>query len=209
MSAPLTPQQFQQQTNVSRETLQALETYEGLLCKWQKSINLVSKSTLEDIWRRHFLDSAQLAPILRQFAPEDAQCVDMGAGAGFPGLVLAAMGCGQWTLIESDSRKGVFLSEVVRQCGISATIRVERVEGVSDMQADIVTARAFASLDKLLAYATPLMKPGAVCLFPKGRRFAEEVAIARDEGWRFDLREFASNSDDEGKILLLEGVVGA
>ena len=209
MSAPLTPQQFQQQTNVSRETLQALETYEGLLRKWQKSINLVSKSTLEDIWQRHFLDSAQLAPILRQFAPEDAQCVDMGAGAGFPGLVLAAMVCGQWTLIESDSRKGVFLSEVVRQCGISATIRVERVEGVSDMQADIVTARAFASLDKLLAYATPLMKPGAVCLFPKGRRFAEEVAIARDEGWRFDLREFASNSDDEGKILLLEGVVGA
>ena len=128
--------EFQKATNVSRETLDRLQLYAALLVKWQKSINLVSNSTLDDLWRRHFLDSAQLASIITGNTGEQPLCVDMGAGGGFPGLVLAAMGVGDWTLIESDTRKCVFLNEVVRQCEISATIRNQRVEGIEDLQAE-------------------------------------------------------------------------
>ena len=203
-----TPQDFQNITNVSRETLDKLTLYGELLAKWQASINLVSKNTLNAMWQRHFLDSAQLAPLIHEFGSDRAICVDMGAGAGFPGLVLAAMGAGHWTLVESDTRKCVFLNEVVRQCEISATIRNERVEGITDLQADIVTGRAFASLDQLLAYAAGVSKPAATHIYPKGQRADEELAIAR-QTWRFDVEERDSMTDDNGKILIIQGVARA
>ncbi len=197
--------EFQKATNVSRETLDRLQLYAALLVKWQKSINLVGNSTLDDLWRRHFLDSAQLASIISGNAGEHPLCVDMGAGGGFPGLVLAAMGVGNWTLIESDTRKCVFLNEVVRQCEISATIRHQRVEGIEDLQADIVTARAFAPLDRLLAYSEPIMKEGGTAIFPKGQRHQTEILAAKAE-WSFDLTEYDSATDEDGKILIIQKV---
>jgi len=197
--------EFKELTNVSRETLAKLDAYAALLVKWQQSINLVSNTTLDDLWRRHFLDSAQIAPLITEYGPQSPQCIDMGAGAGFPGLVLSAMGFGQWTLIESDARKCVFLSEVVRQCEISATVRAERVEGIKDLQADIVTARAFAPLHRLLAYVEPLMKPTGLCIFPKGQRADEELAAAR-ANWSFEVEEHQSQTDEAAKILVIQKV---
>ncbi len=198
-------QEFQKATNVSRETLGRLQLYAALLIKWQKSINLVSNSTLDELWRRHFLDSAQLASIISGNASEQPLCVDMGAGGGFPGMVLAAMGVGDWILIESDTRKCVFLNEVVRQCEISATIRHQRVEGVEDLQADIVTARAFAPLDRLLAYIEPIMKEGGTAIFPKGQQHQTEILAAR-AAWSFDLTEHDSITDEDSKILIIQKV---
>ena len=199
------PSDFQRLTNVSRETLDKLELYAALLLKWQKSINLVSNKTLGDLWQRHFLDSAQLAPIINDLGPNQPLCVDMGAGAGFPGLVLAAMGVGDWVLVESDTRKCVFLNEVVRQCEISATIRNERLEGIEDVQADIVTARAFAPLNRLLDYAETVIKPAGIGIYPKGQRFKQEVAEAR-VARTFDVEERDSLTDSEGKVLIIQKV---
>ena len=197
--------EFQKQTNVSRETLDKLQLYADLLVKWQKSINLVSRSSLDDLWHRHFMDSAQIASIIKDCGIQQPICVDMAAGGGFPGLVLAAMGVGQWTLIESDTRKCVFLNEVVRQCEISATIRNERVERINDLQADIVAARAFASLDQLLAYSEPILKEGGMAVFPKGQRHQTEVMAAK-AAWSFDLTEHDSETDKDSKILVIQKV---
>jgi 16S rRNA (guanine527-N7)-methyltransferase len=196
---------FQRATNVSRETLDKLQLYADLLVKWQKSINLVSKSTIDNLWRRHFMDSAQIAPLIENSRYSQPTCADLGAGGGFPGMVLAAMEVGEWTLIESDTRKCVFLNEVVRQCEISATIRHDRVERVHDLRTDIVTARAFAPLDQLLAYSEPILKDGGTAIFPKGQRHQTEI-IAAKAGWSFDLKEQGSETDEDGKILIIQKV---
>jgi 16S rRNA (guanine527-N7)-methyltransferase len=199
------PAEFQQATNVSRETLDKMIVYAELLAKWQTSINLVSNKSINDMWHRHFYDSAQLAPIIIKLGHKDPICVDMGSGAGFPALVLAIMGVGSWTLVESDTRKCVFLNEVARQCDISVTIRNERLEGVEDLQADIVTARAFAPLDRLLGFAEGVMKPSGVGIFPKGQRYREELAEAR-EHWSFSVETEPSDTDDNGNILIMQRV---
>ena len=199
------PADFLKLTNVSRETLDKLSLYGALLAKWQKSINLVSNKSIDDMWQRHFYDSAQLAPILQDIGPKDPQCIDMGSGAGFPALVLAIMGVGQWALVESDTRKCVFLNEVARQCDISVTIRNERLEGVDNVQADIVTARAFAPLDRLLGFAEGVMKPSGIGVFPKGQRYLEELEDARDY-WDFAVEDRPSKTDDNGNILIIQRV---
>ena len=169
---PLSPDGFAAATSVSRETLDRLETYAALLIRWQKRINLVGRSTLADPWRRHFLDSAQLFPLL----PAGTQTlVDLGSGAGFPGLVLAILGVPQVTLVEADQRKAAFLRECARVTGTPVTIRAERIEAVPPSRADVITARALAPVDTVLELSRPFRGPETVLLLLKGRLAEAEL----------------------------------
>ncbi len=184
-------------TGVSRETLARLARHLKLLGRWQKRINLVGTATLADPWRRHVLDSAQLAPLV----PAGARLADLGSGAGFPGLVLAIMRGGPVDLIESDARKAAFLTEAVRATGAPAAVHNARAETLT-LKADIVAARACAPLDRLLGLALPLLAPGGVCLFLKGARVEEEIEAARAR-WRIAVRRHPSLSAPEGVVLEL------
>ena len=198
------PSAFQRDLNVSRETLARLEKYAELLQKWQAKINLVSTRSLKDLWRRHFLDSAQLAPVIQKVGGASPQCLDFGAGAGFPGMVLAIQGVGEWTLVESDQRKAAFLAELSRSAEVSVTLRRERIETMEAFAVDVITARAVAPLERLLTYAKPFVAEQTICLFPKGRRYAEEIDEARDR-WDVEVEALPSRSDADGRILLIRG----
>lgn len=193
---------FGRLTGVSRETLDRLEAYVGLLKAWNRRINLVGGSTLGDPWRRHILDSAQLYP----HVPAKARVlVDLGSGAGLPGLVLAAMGVPEVHLVESDQRKAAFLREAVRVTSIPATIHAARAERIS-LVADVVTARAVAPLPDLLALAAPFLGANSVALFLKGRTAREELTLA-EKTWKMRSRLLPSSSDPGGMLLILEAIV--
>lgn len=195
---------------VSRETMARLELYVALLRKWQAKINLVAPSTLESIWSRHILDSAQLWPHL----PSGTErLVDMGSGAGFPGLVLAILGVPQVHLLESDSRKAAFLREAARQTAATVTIHNARIERVPAFPVQVVTARALASLADLLALAAPFLgntedtlgSRSGVGLFLKGQSWEEELTAAR-KGWNMQIESFASLTDTQARVLRLSTV---
>lgn len=196
---------FQKATGVSRETLERLAVYETLLKKWQKTINLVGPRTLDDAWGRHFLDSAQLHPLL----PESAKVlVDLGSGAGFPGLVLAIMGVPEVHLIESDVRKCAFLREAARATGAPVTVHTKRIEAVQGLRADVVTARALAPLTDLLNWAAPFLGEQGVALFLKGQNVEDELTDTT-KYWKMQTERFDSVTDSSGSILRLSGIVRA
>jgi 16S rRNA (guanine527-N7)-methyltransferase len=200
LPSPLTPEGFAAATGVSRETLAALTRYADLLVKWQAKINLVSADSLNDLWSRHMLDSAQLYPLL----PAGSRVlVDLGSGAGFPGLVLAILGVPEVHLIESDARKCAFLIEAARLAGLAPgqnpIIHRARIEAVSGFAADVVTARACAPLDRLIPYAARFLGSPSVCLFPKGAQVEDELTAA--ENWRMTVERFPSITDSSGTIL--------
>jgi 16S rRNA (guanine527-N7)-methyltransferase len=199
---PLGPEGFAALTGVSRETVARLEDYAQLLKRWSGRINLVSRNTLGDLWRRHFLDSAQLLSLI----PEKTRSlVDLGSGAGFPGLVLAILGVPGVELIESDKRKAVFLREAARIANAPVKIVDSRIETVKPHQADVVTARAFAPLDKLLPLAQRFIGAKTVCLFLKGEQVADELTAVRHD-WRMAAAQLPSRADPRGVILKLEQV---
>ncbi|MDP9196891.1 MAG: 16S rRNA (guanine(527)-N(7))-methyltransferase RsmG [Pseudomonadota bacterium] len=198
--------------DVSRETLHRLEMYLDLLKRWNPAINLVSASTLPDAWNRHIVDSAQLFPLL---PPGTRHVLDMGSGAGFPGLVLAILGVPRVTLVESDSRKCVFLKETARITGIADRVTVinRRLENLAPQDipagpADVVTARALAPLHELLAWAVRFLAQEGTCLFLKGKTAAQEEAEAR-KTWSFQAERFPGRTDPEGTILRLKECVRA
>lgn len=206
MDDKLTADAFQSLTGVSRETLERLRVYLRLLEKWQGTINLVSTGSLEDPWRRHMLDSAQLA---RYIPPRGAGgapvIVDIGSGGGFPGLVLAIMGAGVVHLVESNRRKCAFLATVARETNTEVTIQPLRVESLTPFAADIVTARSLAPLDQLLAFAEPLVGGEGECLFLKGKKGDEELTEAAKK-WNMRVERFASDSDSSGVVLRLRQI---
>ncbi len=186
--------------DVSRETRDQLETLVHTLGRWQKAINLIGKATLEDIWIRHILDSAQLLPLIPKTAHK---LVDLGSGGGFPGLVLAALRPGlEVTLIESDARKGAFLGEAGRRMGLKnqPKVVVARIEGAPPSQADVVTARAVAPLGQLLAWAAPHRTDTAICLFHKGKGWQAELVEAMKD-WEVQSQPFASVTDRDAVLL--------
>jgi 16S rRNA (guanine527-N7)-methyltransferase len=189
---------------VSRETLDRFSIYGELLIKWQSAINLVSDKTISDMWRRHFLDSAQLFSLL---PPGTKNVLDIGSGAGFPGLVLALMGVKNLTLVESDTRKCMFLQEVLRETNSVANIENCRIEGFTKSSFDVVTARALAPLDKLLVYAQPYFWPGTIGVFPKGRRYGSELASAKQH-WQLKYSLVPSVTDASGAIIVVEEMFG-
>jgi 16S rRNA (guanine527-N7)-methyltransferase len=207
MDAPLSPETFAQSANVSRETLTRLERYAALLIKWQGAINLVGRDTVPDLWRRHMLDSAQLAAHLPSSgtAGRPLVIVDLGSGAGFPGMVLAILAADharhwQVHLVESDARKCAFLSTVARETGAAARIHTARAEHLAPFVADMVTARALASLDQLLIYAEPFLGAGSECLFLKGAAAADELTEAR-KSWNMRVEQLPSRSGPAGSLL--------
>ncbi len=195
--------------NVSRETelstdaLEKLELYKSELIKWQKKINLVSNSTIKDIWQRHFLDSAQLFPLM---AGIDGIKLDIGSGAGFPALVLAIMGVDGYQLIESDIRKTIFLKEIARKCELDVIIHAKRIEMAEVKNVKLITARALADLNKLFEYSEPFLNSDTICLFQKGQNGEQEVIDAK-KNWSFDLEEFKSISDDNAYIYKCSNLV--
>ena len=173
---PMTPEQFRGATGVSRETMERLQRYAEALERWQKRINLVSRATLPDLWRRHMLDSAQLLPLIPVRA---TRLTDLGSGAGFPGLVLAILGVPEVHLVECDARKCTFLREAARLTNTkNVTVHNRRVEEMPPETFDVVTARALARLPELLRLARRFAGPETVLLFPKGRGIAEELIRA-------------------------------
>jgi 16S rRNA (guanine527-N7)-methyltransferase len=200
--APLGIEGFAKLSGVSRETLDRLAKYVELLNSWTRRINLVGRNTLGDVWRRHILDAAQLFPLI----PREARTlVDLGSGAGLPGLVLSIMGVPEVHLIESDGRKAVFLREAVRVTRASAILHAQRIDRVPALAADVVTARALAPLPELLALSERFIDPGTVCLFLKGRMVEEELTEAA-KTWHTRLDRQASLTDPSGCILRLEAI---
>ncbi len=150
---PLGREGFARVFDVSRETLERLDAYVGLLAAWNRRINLVGASTLGDPWRRHILDSAQLLP----HVPRQARVlVDLGSGAGLPGLILSILGVPEVHLVESDQRKAAFLFEAARITGAACKIHPVRAEKMPRLAADVVTARALARLARPTRYGPPL-----------------------------------------------------
>jgi len=187
------------QLAVSRETVERLAAYAELLRHWQTRINLVGPDTLASLWQRHMLDSAQLWPLI----PDGARrLVDLGSGAGFPGLVLAILGAPDVHLVESDARKGAFLREAARITATPITLLTRRVEQIPPLAADVITARALAPLPRLLAWAVPHLAPGGQCLFLKGRGAEDELTAAAKD-WKIAPRRIPSLTDPDGTILQL------
>ena len=190
--------------DVSRETEDRLRLYADLLVKWQPSQNLVSPATLPDLWRRHIVDSAQ-AFALR---PDARVWVDLGSGAGFPGLVTAILGAPHGAtvdLMESNAGKAAFLRTVARETGVPVTLHVGRIEELAPKLAaerrfDVVTARALAPLVTLLGLAKPFLDRGAAALFHKGQDFVSEIELAT-QSWGLDLIEHKSRVDRAGRLL--------
>ena len=197
-----TSDDFQSRANVSRETLEKLQVYADLLLKWQASINLVGPGTVPEIWHRHFYDSAQLFPYLIS----DGPVIDMGSGAGFPGLVLAAMGRRNVTLIESNGKKCSFLRNVNRQLSLDVTICQARIETCGSLpRAQYVVSRALATLDMLLFYAHPLLADDGTCLFFKGRSVETELTSVK-KNWTMQFNSYPSETDPQGVILTIGGL---
>jgi 16S rRNA (guanine527-N7)-methyltransferase len=202
---PLTAEHFQKLTGVSRETLARLQSYVELLIAWNRRINLVGPRTIGDIWRRHVLDSAQLRPLI---PPKSRVLVDLGSGAGLPGLILAILGIPEVHLVEADQRKCVFLREAARVTETPVALHAQRLEKVTGIRADVVTARAFAPLPDLLDQAEAFLDTHSILLFLKGKTVGEELTEAA-KGWKMRATLHPSVSDPSGTVLRLERVIRA
>jgi len=186
--------------DVSRETIGRLEILVATLVRWQKAINLIGRTTIEEVWTRHVLDSAQLAPLI----PAAAKTLtDLGSGGGFPGLVLAALSPElDLTLIEVDARKAAFLGEAGRRMALPRVPRVVigRIEDVAPAKADVVTARALAPLGQLLGWADRHRTDNAICLFHKGKGWQAELTEAMKD-WDIHCQPLTSKTDRDAVIL--------
>ena len=205
--------------DVSRETFDCFSAYAALLGKWQGAVNLVGPGTLDDIWHRHFLDSAQLLPLIRPRAGGGAvRLLDVGTGAGFPGLALAILARRELRfgldldvhLVESNARKCAFLREIARVTETEIVIHQKRIENLTPFPVDVVTARGFAPLPRLFTLCAGFLtlsdeaKP--VGLFLKGRKADEELTMVRKQ-WKMRDRIIPSLTDPQGVVLRVEDIV--
>jgi 16S rRNA (guanine527-N7)-methyltransferase len=189
--------------DVSRETSRRLDVYAELLLRWNARINLISRTDAPHLRGRHIEDSLQLAALL----PEGVtRAIDLGSGAGFPGLVLAITTGVHFDLVEADHRKAAFLREAIRATGASAQVHAQRIEGVGLAPAALVTARALAPLTILLGLAAPLLAPDGVCLFPKGENAEQELSEAAS-AWTMRCERHISRTDRSGVILRISEVL--
>lgn len=199
------PDAFAAAFGVSRETVERLETYANLLLKWRNAVNLVAPGTLDDIWHRHFADSAQLVAL----AGDDARVwLDLGSGGGFPGLVVAIMLANRRGsvihLVESNARKCAFLRDVSRATGATVEIHDTRIETLSGadtvLRADVISARALSPLERLLGQAAPFFGPDSRGLFLKGRNAEQEVRAARRR-YAFEATLHPSRTEKSARIV--------
>jgi 16S rRNA (guanine527-N7)-methyltransferase len=201
----MTTAAFQAALNVSQETMERLEIHRRLLTEWSERMNLVGPRELEQFWERHALDSAQLAHL----APRAKRWVDLGSGAGFPGLVVAAMLTdtpgASVHLVESTGKKAAFLVAVAEAAHLPVRVFNQRIEAFDAGEGpyDVVTARALAPLPRLIAYAKPILDRGAIGLFHKGADLDAELGAARGalQGGGFRAEVLESLSDPRGRIV--------
>ena len=190
---------------VPRETQDRLQAYVDELRRWQRIKNLVGPGTLDQVWTRHVADSLQLLDL----APEARRWLDLGSGAGLPGLPLAIAGGGVHVhLVESNARKCAFLRHAARVCRAPVTVHEGRIEALIAGfagEVDVVTARALAPLDQLIAWAAPLLQTGTTGLFPKGREVDAELTGAR-KSWTFESDLIPSRTDPAARIMRLTAV---
>jgi 16S rRNA (guanine527-N7)-methyltransferase len=191
--------------SVSRETWERLDGFVALLLKWQGTTNLVAPSTLAEIWTRHIADSLQLLTVV----PNARTWIDLGSGGGFPGLVVACVMAdhpgARIDLVESSQKKSAFLREAARALRVPAVVHARRIEdfvGATTQSFDVVTARALAPLEKLIGYASPLLKTGAIGLFPKGQDVAAELTAA-SKSWTIEADLVPSVTDPLARIVIL------
>jgi 16S rRNA (guanine527-N7)-methyltransferase len=199
---------FQAATGATDAQMADLEAFRALLAEWNEVMNLVGPSALAEFWPRHAWDSAQLL----QREPDALTWADLGAGAGFPGLVLAILLKGRpgahVHLIESMAKRCRFLSEVVKNLDLPATVHNGRAEDLKGLKVDAVTARALAPMSRLLGYAQPFLKQGAKGIFLKGQDVAAELTEAT-KYWKFEADLAPSLSSPSGRIVELKGPVRA
>ena len=194
------PEEFAAKAGVSRETLARLKAYADVLTDWNARHNLVAKSTLPDLWFRHFWDSAQLAPLIPGAARSLA---DLGSGAGFPGLVLAALRPDlAVTLHEATTKKCAFLQFAAERMGIPVTVQNARLEDLPPSRFDVITARALAPLPQLLGYAQNFAGPNSVCLFLKGQNVGVELTEAH-KYWNIKTSQVPSQTDPSAAIVVV------
>ncbi len=188
--------------DVSRETLTKLEEFANLLMKWNLKINLVSKKiNYEELWERHILDSAQLM----RYIPANKKILDLGSGAGFPGLIIAIIGNHEINLVESDQRKCAFMREIVTKFHLKANIITARIEEVPYFNADIITARALAPLQDLLEYYLPFAQINNFMLLLKGQNVVEEINKA-SICWGFQYETLPNAFASGGSVLKISNV---
>lgn len=191
---------------VSRETFERLEIFASLLKKWNDSINLVSHSSLDDLWIRHIADSVQVFGLSGPFH----RWVDVGSGGGLPGAIIAILAMeanptAEISLIESDKRKSVFLRTVARETGASFTVLTERIEQAEPQNSDVMSARAVADLTTLLQFSHRHLKQDGLALFSKGVSWKKEVDVARQE-WDMDVEAVPSLTLPGAVILKIKGI---
>lgn len=182
---------------IDAETAERIARFAAHLEKWQKAINLVSAKSLPQLWERHILDSLQLVPLI---PPGARTLVDVGSGAGFPGLILALVGRWDVHLVESDTRKSVFLRDSARLCGVPVTVHAVRIESLAAPKADVITARALAPVADLLRLTAGFRQTGTVHLFPKGRGAEAELTEA-EKTWTLAVDRIPSLTDPDAVIL--------
>lgn len=197
---------FSRELGVARETVSRLSTYVDLLCKRNEQLNLVAASTLQQVWQRHILDSAQLVSLI----PTEARTIiDLGSGAGFPGMVIAIMLRDRpgltVHLVESIQKKCRFLGEVKDATGAPVQVHWARAEALPVTKADVITARAVAPLEKLLGLAYPFFKTDSIGLFLKGKSLGDELTLA-SKSWKLDSTPIPSRSDPSGTVLRVTGL---
>ena len=201
---PQTPAAFQAATLCSDAQLADVQAYLTLIAEWNEKMNLVGPSALDEFWPRHAYDSAQLLP----FAPEAVTWADLGAGAGFPGLILAILLKGRPAarvhLVESMAKRCRFLGDVAQKLALPVEIHNARAEDLG-IRVDIVTARACAPLPRLLGYAEPYLRKGATGLFLKGQDVVSELTEAA-KYWKFEAELSASSSHPDGRVLQVKGL---
>jgi 16S rRNA (guanine527-N7)-methyltransferase len=190
--------------NVPRETLQRLDDFVDLLRSENNRQNLVSRSSLDRVWSRHIADSAQL---LLHAPAEAGSWIDLGSGAGFPGLVVALLRLGPITLVEERKKRVEFLAQAVELLGLNgrATIIPARVEAMAPANFDVISARAFAPLDRLLALAERFATPQTRWVLPKGKNAKSELEAA-ESSWQGEFRLEPSLTDAEARIIVAQGV---
>jgi 16S rRNA (guanine527-N7)-methyltransferase len=199
------PDAFQAHTGATEAQMADVEAYRALLAEWSAKMNLVGPSAMESFWLRHAWDSAQLLSI----APERRVWADIGAGAGFPGLILGIFSKetpgAHVHLIESMAKKCRFLTAAAEALALPVTVHNARAEDLRLTGVEVVTARACAPVDRLLGYAAPLFRQGAIGLFLKGQGVDAEIAEAH-KSWRFRADLIPSRSSAEGRIVKVEAI---
>lgn len=192
--------------NVSRETSEELETYVHLLLKWNQKINLIGRSTEDDIWQRHIKDSIQL----NQYIPEGvSRLIDLGTGAGLPGIVIAILRKDVYiTLVESNTKKTSFLLHIKQQLKLNnVTIINKRIESIKiDDKFDVITSRALASLSDLFAYTIEFSQKNTLCIFPKGSKLEDEIKDAK-QNWLFEEEIRKSEVEQNSYIMLVRNII--